>query len=572
VLQFFPGSLGSSSIQFNGGTLQFTSGYPADISASILPLTSTAFIDTNSNAITTFASPISGINPLAGLNKITGAGTLVLSAVNTYQGATTVSAGSIELNNVNAIANSTLTINVDNGATFSPSISSFNVGGLAGANYLALQNTLGTPINLNAGGNNANTTYSGSISGTGSLTNSGTGTLTLSGTNSFSGGLTLNGGSLSFANGSLGSGPITFAANATLQWSVPSTATTDNTQDISGQIQPIPAGVTASLDPQNATITLSHAISGSGAINKVNSGTLVLTAANNYSGGTTISGGYLQIGNAGTGDSTTGSIVGNVTDNGTLVFDHTDNVNFTGSITGTGSIINQNAIIAGNVGTLTLSNSANNIGGYLEPNSPITVAANMTVGQISGASTLNISAGKLTVSPQFLLQNINDLNISAGAQLDLTNNSIYIHDTTQLASIVSLLTSGFNKGAWKGSGIMTSTSSMHNYYTTLGYGIVNLGTTSSPNNVIYVKYTLPGDTNLDGTVNNTDLNNMVPASSGGTWATGDFNYDGQVNADDYSLFQLGAALGTINPSLAPEPSVLALGALAIPMFIRRRKS
>ena len=42
----------------------------------------------------------------------------------------------------------------------------------------------------------------------------------------------------------------------------------------------------------------------------------ILTGANTYSGGTTISAGTLQIGNGGT----TGSIAGNIVDNAALIF------------------------------------------------------------------------------------------------------------------------------------------------------------------------------------------------------------------------------------------------------------
>ena len=66
--------------------------------------------------------------------------------------------------------------------------------------------------------------------------------------------------------------------------------------------------------------TIGVAIIGAGDVTKTDLGTVILTGTNTYSGGTTISGGTLQLGSAGT----TGSIVGNITDNGVLAFNRTD--------------------------------------------------------------------------------------------------------------------------------------------------------------------------------------------------------------------------------------------------------
>ncbi|WP_164988378.1 autotransporter outer membrane beta-barrel domain-containing protein [Bradyrhizobium betae] len=74
-------------------------------------------------------------------------------------------------------------------------------------------------------------------------------------------------------------------------------------------------------------------------LHQAGSSTLVLTGANTYTGGTTISAGTLQIGNGGT----TGSIVGNVLNNGALVFSRSDSLVFDGVISGSGSVALQNA-------------------------------------------------------------------------------------------------------------------------------------------------------------------------------------------------------------------------------------
>jgi autotransporter-associated beta strand protein len=78
-------------------------------------------------------------------------------------------------------------------------------------------------------------------------------------------------------------------------------------------------------------------------LRQAGSSTLILTGANTYTGGTTISAGTLQIGNGGT----TGSIVGNVLNNGALVFSRSDVLVVDGAISGSGSVTVQNAPFAG---------------------------------------------------------------------------------------------------------------------------------------------------------------------------------------------------------------------------------
>jgi autotransporter-associated beta strand protein len=71
-----------------------------------------------------------------------------------------------------------------------------------------------------------------------------------------------------------------------------------------------------------------------GSLVKVGTGTLTLTGANTYTGGTTIVSGALELGN----DGTTGSIIGNVTNNSMLEFDHSNTITFPGVISGTGAV------------------------------------------------------------------------------------------------------------------------------------------------------------------------------------------------------------------------------------------
>jgi hypothetical protein len=85
-----------------------------------------------------------------------------------------------------------------------------------------------------------------------------------------------------------------------------------------------------------------------------------------------------------------------------------------------------------------------------------------------------------------------------------------------------------------------------------------------------ILYTWYGDANGDGVVNGTDLSLIAPlGTTNANWSTGDFNGNGVIDIDDYTLFELGASYGAANISTKlPEPGMLALSVLA-PFAIRR---
>ena len=129
----------------------------------------------------------------------------------------------------------------------------------------------------------------------------------------------VDGGTLTI--GSTGHGTIVINAGGTLRLTL-GTINSDETLD--DGIYVFPSG---------GFINDTSFVTGSGKlINQ--SGTLTLSTNNTYTGGTTISGGTIQVGAGGT----TGSIVGDVLDDGILAFDRSDLFALSGVISGTGSV------------------------------------------------------------------------------------------------------------------------------------------------------------------------------------------------------------------------------------------
>lgn len=244
------------------------------------------------NAGDTFSGIISGTGGVTVM-----AGTQTLGGQNSYGGTTTISGGTLALAGSGTLLSTGRVVNnaiLDISAISGGGIS---IGSLSGAGKVNLG---AKDLNLTG----AADTFSGTILGSGGLTVSG-GTQILSGNNSYTGGTVIAAGALQVGRGS-GSGSITgdVVNNGTLAFS------------------------------RSDTLVFAGMVSGTGKLSQIGDGTTVLTGANSYSGGTVISQGVLQIGNGGT----SGSILGDVTNNATLAFGRSDTIWFDGAISGTGGV------------------------------------------------------------------------------------------------------------------------------------------------------------------------------------------------------------------------------------------
>ena len=259
------------------------------------------------------------------------------------------------------------TINLNAGGTLE-----IGTGGTSGALGTDLVNNGGVVFSRADG-----STLSNSISGTGSLTKLGAGTLIIGSSNSYTGNTLINGGVLSLENtDALGSvGTISFAGG-TLQF------TTDNATDYSSRLSSS-GNQAIALDTNYETVTFASGITGTGStLNKLGFGTLILAGDNTFSGPTTISVGTLHVGDGGT----TGSLAGDVVNNGSLVFNRSDASSYAGNISGAGSL----QTIGG--GRLELSGSNSFAGGTLIDGGLLAVGGTDALGS---AGTISFGGGTL---------------------------------------------------------------------------------------------------------------------------------------------------------------------------------
>ena len=325
----------SGGLTFNGGTLQLNQALNLAGTRAMSITASGGTIDTQA-----FSTAISqGITGAGALTKA-GTGTLVTKGTNTYAGGTTIANGTLQLGSGgasgslvgNVANNGSLVFNRSDAVVFPGTISgsgSVTQAG-AGTTVLTSNNTYTGGTTLSAGtlqlgnggtsgsivGNITNNsalvfnrsdvaTYGGAISGSGSVTQTGSGTTALTGNSTYTGGTSITAGTLQLGDGGT-----------------------------SGSIVGDVANNGALVFDRSDLVDFPGVISGTGSVTQAGSGTTVLTGSSTYTGGTSITAGTLQLGDGGT----SGSIVGNVANNGLLVFNRSDNVTFPGIVSGSGAL------------------------------------------------------------------------------------------------------------------------------------------------------------------------------------------------------------------------------------------
>ena len=264
----------AARINSDSGTLTFSgsiapSGYNLTIGGAGNTTISTSYA--NGEWVTKDGTGTLTCNSLYIGNVSTGtltllAGTLNATLENVSNGFTGAVAQSGGLNNVSG----NLDVGASGGGTYSQS---------GGTNSVAAIETIGngpgsSTYTLTSGSNNVATLIFGNNPSSGGTYN-------------------LNGGTLTVGSGGIAKGTqagisaTVNLAGGTLQAGASFTSTSAVSMTLSS---------TSTIDTQSYSPTISGTLSGSGSINKIGSGTLILTGTNGYSGLTTLSAGVLELG------------------------------------------------------------------------------------------------------------------------------------------------------------------------------------------------------------------------------------------------------------------------------------
>lgn len=355
--------------------------------------------------------------------------------------------------------------------------------------------------------NGVTVTINSDISGTEGLTKSGLGTLILAGDNTYSGGTVINTGTLQVGSGgttgSLGAGDVT--NNATLVFN------------------------------RSNSIIVTNFITGTGSLRKSGSGALTLIADNDYTGGTVISAGALQVGDGGTTGSLGSGIVSN---NATLIFNRSDDFTVGNLIAGSGTLTQSGS------GTLTLTNNNTYTGRTIISNGVLQVGDGGTTGSLGTGVVSNNSSLVFNRSDSIILSNtvtgVGSLTHAGGGTLTLVGNSSYSGQT-----VISAGTLQVGNGGTTGM---------------LGTGEVsNAGALifSRTNDIIVVNV-ISGT----GAVTHAGAGNLALTAantySGGTWVNNGGTLavmnNSALGAGDMNLIS-----GTLQADLTPSNSVINIG-------------
>ncbi|RBP41419.1 putative secreted protein with PEP-CTERM sorting signal [Roseimicrobium gellanilyticum] len=543
--RYLQGSGGTDSVLFDD-----TVGVPltVDLTTTLTPATVT--VNTSINAFV-----FEGAGKLSGSTQLikNGSSKLIFKelGLNDYIGATTINGGTLQIGDgVTSFAGGLGTgdVSINNSATLilkrPDDITVANVISGSAASTIIQEG----PGSVTLSGNNAS--FEGSISVAG-------GTLVVGGANALG---SLTGGTSIATGATLDVGGFSLAENisnagGTLRNTVGTTGI------LSGNIS-LDGGGTVHVDDSTVRLTITTAITGTGGLKKSGAGTLVLTGNNTYAGGTTISGGILQIGATG-GAGTSGALPAGDIDfaadefsSATLTILRSDAITIANNITSSG--LGTNAIIIGvngaasPSGTVTFSGNNSFTGNVTINGGTLKITNSNALG--SGTKTVRVASNAL---PSLVLDgSAGDITLAAGINYQVSSDGsgstaggiVSIAGNNTVNGVVSMINGG---------GGNARISVQAGSTLTLAGGVDANGATGNRTLLIGGA----GTGHITGVISDTGANVVTVTKDGdGTWSLENHNtFTGVVNVNAGTLqFNNAAATGAAQ-SLGQGTGVVNIG-------------
>jgi len=185
-----------------------------------------------------------------------------------------------------------------------------------------------------------------------------------------------------------------------------------------------------------------------------------------------------------------------------------------------------------------------------------------------GAGGLTVSAGEVRLETGYDTVPLTSLALTGG-RLDLGSGRISVAaGGYDLASVRQWLLAGRNGGGWDGATGIVSRAAGRTAVREIGYTVTD--------GVLTIGWAAAGDANLDGLVNDADLDAVRgrglyrAGGTSATWADGDFDYDGRVGVSDLvrvastsllnaPTYRTGAGTGPVTAVSSPPVAADASG-------------
>ena len=449
----------------------------------------------------------------------------------------------------------TLTLNGNGGTGTGSFVNSANIQVTGNVDTIAVPLILGSNVQATITNSSDELTISGNIAGAGGLGMSGAGTLVLSGTNSYTGGTQILSGTVqagsSSALGNITNGLTLFGGTLDLNGNSITVGTLYGAGTVDNLLSGSMATLTVGADGSNSTFD-GNIQNTSGVVNlvKIGAGTLFLGGSNTYSGSTTVNAGVLVLGG--------------------------------------------NQVLAGGIVN----------------NSSLVITGNNSIAHLSGIGSLTVGDGttptSLALSGAGDVINQTSLTILNAASLDIGADAIVLPDngspSSVEAAIQQYVINGLSSTATGGAIVSSFLKNNPNFGIAYADGSdAGVEDPTLPPGKIVIEADLLGDSDLNGTVNFHDLQNLLGGfGKPGVWDQGNFNNHSTVDFNDLQLLlgnyadstTLGAAeLNTIEQTVGqfgyeaiansngvgfnlvaiPEPATLALALAGTSFLLGRRR-